>query len=131
MKHKIVPLISAGIMSYFGIKKLIASEVSVTEFTKFGAKIGVDPYAFMYFTGAVEMISVLLILGSILKTSKKELLGLGGHGMLMGTMIGAISTEFFIRDEVKYPLVGLALILIGVSAYYAFKHLTRIKSKHL
>ena len=103
MKHKIVPLISAGIMSYFGIKKLIASEVSVTEFTKFGAKIGVDPYAFMYFTGAVEMISVLLILGSILKTSKKELLGLGGHGMLMGTMIGAISTEFFIRDEVKYP----------------------------
>ncbi|SFA81699.1 hypothetical protein [Algoriphagus aquimarinus] len=107
--------ISAAIMLFFAIPKLLGKEQSRAGFKEFGAALSIDADLFRIFTGIAESgIAVLLILFII---TKKNLHGRLAFGFLLVTMISAIGLEFYARAEVKPVLVVIAVVLSIFSIY--------------
>ncbi|MCB0382566.1 MAG: DoxX family protein [Psychroserpens sp.] len=117
MIQKIISAISAAILLFFGVMKLVGSEASRKGFAEFSPKIGLDPEFFMYFTGAIEVAVGALLILSIFELNRKVIIGIIAYLMLIGTMSGALFTEFVLREEAKIPLVIIAFALVLVSIY--------------
>ena len=71
----------------------------------------------MYFTGAIEVAVGALLILSIFELNRKVIIGIIAYLMLIGTMSGALFTEFVLREEAKIPLVIIAFALVLVSIY--------------
>lgn len=103
-------------MLFFSIPKLTAQPPAVKGFTQFAEVLPVDPFVFRYITGAVEFSIVVLLVTGVIAEWKK-ITGNLKHAsalaffLLLGTMMGALSIEFFVRPTPAYMLVVVALIL--------------------
>ena len=110
-------LISTVVMFKFAFPKLQAMPKSANSFEMFGDVLHINGSFFMYFTGVVELVIAVLLLSSLF--IKKELiqnrLQIIGYLLLLGTMIGAILVEQFVRTEPKAFLMTLALVLSTIS----------------
>jgi len=111
---------SIAAMLFFSIPKLTAQPPSVEGFTQFAEVIPVDPFVFMYLTGAVELSIVVLIVTGIIAEFKKNTEYLKyaspiAFFLLFGTMCVALLIEFFVRPAPEIMLVSIALLLIAGS----------------
>lgn len=109
--------ISMLAMLFFSLPKLTAQEPSVKGFTQFAEVLPVDPYLFMYVTGAVELSIVVLLVTALVAEIKKtagplKYSSLLAFAMLLCTMFVALLIEFFVRPAPEFMLVTVALILI-------------------
>jgi len=103
MLHKITNLIASALMFLFGIQKIIGVEEAKAAFIQFQEIIGIDADLFRVFTGATEVgIAILLIFATIKQSSK---LTFFAYAMLLSTMAGALTVEFFVREQPEIPLV--------------------------
>ncbi len=107
-------------MLFFSIPKLTAQPPSVEGFTQFAEVLPVDPFVFMYFTGAMELSIVVLMVAGIIAEFKKNTKYLkyaspAAFFLLLGAMCGALLIEFFVRPAPEIMLVSIALVLIAGS----------------
>lgn len=66
MLYRLIQGLSIAAMLFFSIPKLTAQPPSVEGFTQFAEVLPVDAFVFMYYSGAVELsIVVLLVIGLI------------------------------------------------------------------
>lgn len=110
-------VISSLIMLRFALPKLQAMEVSVKSFTMFSTVLPVNPVYFMYFTGVIELLIAILLLGSLFISNieLKNRLQVIGYFFLFSTMVGSILIEQFVRPEPKSFLMTIALVLLTIS----------------
>ncbi len=105
-------LVSAYAMFSFALPKLRALPISVTSFTQFGEVLKISGKGFMYFTGALELVTALILFVSIFLTEKAGNYTTNlGYLLLLGTMAGALVTEYFIRETPVPMLVSIAVTL--------------------
>ena len=109
-------------MLFFSIPKLTAQEPSVKGFTQFAEVLPVDPYLFMYVTGIVEFVIVILLVTGLVVEIKHikgplRYVSLLSFTMLLCTMFVALLIEFFVRPAPEFMLVIIALILATGSAF--------------
>jgi hypothetical protein len=108
-------LVAAGLMLFFSIPKLIGVEKSVQGFEQFKSLVPIDPDIFRVFTGVVELIiAILLIIYTIKNTNS---LGKLAYFLLLATMIGGLTMEFFARPKPEMMLVVIAVFLSVLSIY--------------
>ncbi|WP_430410455.1 DoxX family protein [Kordia sp.] len=108
-------LIAAGLMLFFSIPKLIGVEKSVQGFEQFQSLVPIDPTIFRVFTGIVELtIAILLIIYTIKGINN---LGKLAYFLLLATMIGGLTMEFFARPKPEMMLVVIAVLLSALSIY--------------
>lgn len=111
--NKVSNLIAAGLMLFFAIPKLIGIEKSVQGFEQFKSLVPIDPDIFRVFTGSVEIIiAILLIIYTIKNTNS---LGKLAYLLLLATMMGGLTMEFFARPEPDMMLVVIAIVLAVLS----------------
>jgi uncharacterized membrane protein YphA (DoxX/SURF4 family) len=94
---------AAGLFLFAGTSKLLGVAVMVQMFEA----IGLGPW-FRYFTGAIEVVSALLLL--------VPSLAFFGAAALTATMIGAIVTHLFVVGGNPAP----AIVLLGVTSAVAW-----------
>ena len=113
--NKASNLIAAALMLFFAIPKLVGIEKSVKGFEQFKSLVPIDPDIFRVFTGSVELvIAILLIIYTIKNTNN---LGKLAYFLLLATMIGGLTMEFFARPEPVMMLVVIAVLLSVLSIY--------------
>lgn len=113
--NKASNLIAAGLMLFFAIPKIIGIEKSVKGFEQFKSLVPIDPDIFRVFTGSVEIIIAILLIIYTIKNSNS--LGKLAYFLLLATMIGGLTMEFFARPEPDMMLVVIAIILAVLSIY--------------
>ncbi len=113
--NKASNLIAAGLMLFFAIPKIIGIEKSVKGFEQFKSLVPIDPDIFRVFTGSVEIIIAILLIIYTIKNSNS--LGKLAYFLLLATMIGGLTMEFFARPEPDMMLVVIAIILSVLSIY--------------
>lgn len=116
-------------MFKFAKPKLMAMPVSVKSFTQFGEALHINGTAFMYFTGVLEASIVILLLASLFLSNEKPglLVSMAGYLILLGTMGGALLTEFFVRPAPVQKLVAIALGLSAVAIMQLVLQFLRLK----
>jgi len=113
--NKVSNFIAAGLMVFFAIPKLVGIEKSVQGFEQFKSLVPLDPTFFRLFTGVVELvIGVLLLVYAIKHISN---LGKLAYFLLLSTMLGGLTMEFFARPKPEMMLVVIAIILSALSIY--------------
>jgi hypothetical protein len=102
-------------MLFFSIPKLIGVEKTVQGFEQFKSLVSINPDIFRLFTGSVELIIAILLIAYTVKNTN----GLGklAYFLLLATMIGGLTMEFFARPEPDMMLVVIAIILAVLSIY--------------
>ncbi|WP_230080239.1 DoxX family protein [Winogradskyella marina] len=113
--NKVSNFIAAGLMVFFAIPKLIGVEKSVQGFEQFKSLVPLDPTFFRHFTGVVELVIAVLLLVYAIKRTK--ILGQLAYFLLLSTMLGGLTMEFFARPEPEMMLVVIAIILSALSIY--------------
>jgi len=110
-------LISSLIMLRFALPKLQAMQVSAKSFAMFSTVLPINANFFMYFTGGVELLIIILLLSSLFikNIELKNRFQIIGYVLLFSTMIGAILIEQFVRPEPKAFLMTIALVLTTIS----------------
>ena len=108
-------LVAAGLMLFFAIPKLIGIEKSVKGFEQFKSLVPIDPDIFRVFTGSVELLIAILLITYTIKNTNS--LGKLAYFLLLATMIGGLTMEFFARPEPEMMLVVIAIILSVLSIY--------------
>ena len=110
-------LANAIFMLKFATPKLSAADVSVKSFSQFAEVLTVNATAYMYFTGTLELAIALVFIASIFikPTAVKAKVTAIGLFLLLGTLLGALATEFFVRPEPVGFLVQLSCIFITTS----------------
>ncbi|MCM5663852.1 DoxX family membrane protein [Galbibacter mesophilus] len=114
--------IAAVTMAYFGITKLTGQFIEIYE--QFAEALPIDGATLMYMGGVAEVSVALFLLLGLLSNGKKVVFLALGFIMLLGTMFGALSIEFFIRSTPSWGLVSLAILLI----FIAVNQLRKLKS---
>ncbi|APG65772.1 hypothetical protein LPB136_10520 [Tenacibaculum todarodis] len=117
-------LIAALLMLLFAIPKLLGVEKSVKGFEQFKSLVPLDPNMFRIFTGIVELLIALLLIFYTINNKKN--IGKIAYFLLLSTMIGGLTMEFFARQKPDYLLVIIAIILSTLSI---FKLKTLVKNK--
>ena len=113
--NKTSTIVAAGLMIFFSIPKLIGVKESVQGFEQFKSLVPLDPNVFRIFTGIVELSIALLLIAYVIKNTPK--LGKLAYFLLLSTMMGALTMEFFARPEPEIMLVIIAIILAALSVY--------------
>ncbi|WP_179375766.1 DoxX family protein [Winogradskyella wichelsiae] len=113
--NKISNLVAAGLMLFFAIPKLVGVEKSVQGFKQFQSLVPLDPTVFRIFTGTVELAIALLLLAYAIRNINN--LGKLAYFLLLSTMIGGLTMEFFARPKPEMLLVVIALVLSALSIY--------------
>ncbi|MGJ8549546.1 MULTISPECIES: DoxX family protein [Winogradskyella] len=113
--NKISNFVAAGLMLFFAIPKLVGVEKSVQGFKQFQSLVPLDPTVFRIFTGVVELAIALLLLAYAIKNINN--LGKLAYFLLLSTMIGGLTMEFFARPKPEMLLVVIALVLSALSIY--------------
>ena len=113
--NKVSTIIAAGLMAFFSIPKLIGVEESVQGFEQFKSLVPLDPNLFRIFTGIVELSIALLLIVYVVKNTIN--LGKLAYFLLLSTMMGALTMEFFARPEPEMMLVVIALVLAALSVF--------------
>lgn len=108
-------------LGLFGALKLAAIDAEVALFERIAAAAGLEGLWFMYLTGTIE----LAVAGALLAVHRTETTTpvlwrtayLGGALGLIGTLGGAMATEFVVRPGEALGLVALAalLMMLGVT----------------
>lgn len=113
--HQIINFISATLMLFFALPKILGGATSIQGFQQFGTVLHLPPDFFRIFTGFSELaIAALIVLFSL---KKGKLLGRIAFSFLLVTMLTALGIEFFARPEPKVALVTLAIALASLSTY--------------
>ena len=115
MFNKISDLIAAGLMLFFAIPKLIGVEKSVEGFKQFESLVPLDPDVFRVFTGVVEILIAILLIAYAIK--KVASLGRLSYFLLLSTMLGGLTMDFFARPKPDMMLVVIAILLSALSIY--------------
>lgn len=110
-------LVSGLLMLRFAFPKLLAQPVSEETFEMLSQVVPINAKFFMYFTGAVELLIALLLLGSLFLRAERTKMQLQemGYFLLLSTMIGGLVAEFYGRPEPKTILVTIAIVLITIA----------------
>lgn len=126
--------IAAVSMFRFALPKVSGQQVSIKGFDEITRSLPVSSDFFRVFTGVTELFIVfLMVLFLVLSFKKikiisalnisKRSVSIIANGLLLITMLGALTAEFFARDTPKYMLVYFAfglIILSLVNLYYCF-----------
>ena len=104
-------------MFYFARPKLLGLPVSVKSFTQFGETLHINAKSFMHLTGVLELTTALVLFVSIFLSNRQygNLVSSSGYILLLGTMVGALITEFKVRPEPVPFLVKIAITLIFIA----------------
>jgi len=113
--NKVSTIIASGLMVFFSVPKLLGFEESIKGFEQFKSLVPLDPNIFRMFTGIVEL-SIALLLGAYAIKNTANL-GKAVYFLLLSTMIGALSMEFFARPQPEIMLVIIAIILATLSVF--------------
>lgn len=110
-------LVSGLLMLRFAFPKLLAQPVSEETFEMLSQVVPINAKFFMYFTGAVELLIALLLLGSLFLRAERSKMQLQemGYFLLLSTMLGGLVAEFYGRPEPKTILVTIATVLITIA----------------
>ena len=113
-------LVAALVLVRFTISKFAAWPISVAGFVDMARPLGIDPALFRIGTGFVigfaalsHAVNALIVVRK--ETTKATPLLTLNILYSTGAMTGALLAEFFLRSAVKWPLVFIALGIIGVS----------------
>lgn len=119
---QIADALTALIMLWFSIPKLIGASRSVEGFRVIGAFLGVGELAPRLVTGVVELVIVSLLAASLFARSDlRPRLSLAAHSLLLATMSGAAFTEMFVRPGAANGLLALALLLSAFAGLRIFQ----------
>lgn len=113
---------NAIFMLKFALPKLMAADVSVRSFQQFAEVLPVNANVFMYFTGVLEMLVALVFIASVLlmQGQKGIVMTVVGLILLVGTLSGALLTEYFIRPAPIDFLVQLCCIFLFGAAIHLY-----------
>lgn len=130
LKSKIIfttSLIMGSILSRFAISKLTGWEISVKAFIEIAKPLGIDPTFFRISSGILISIIVIAFLTTSLLTLYKDKINFPNKfsfynlvffanslGILV--MFGALFSEFFLRIQLKWVLVYIAIGIILFSS---------------
>lgn len=123
---------SAIMMFKFGLPKLLGYEISVKTFTQFSQVLPVDAMLYMYFVGAIEVLIAIMMIATILIKSEpqKALVTYASYLMLVGTLLGALLHELFVRPApVKTLLVYISVFLCVSAIQFALHFRSLPKQK--
>jgi hypothetical protein len=98
--------------------------------------IGIDPTFFRLFTGVVITIICLgyfysfylLVRNKVQSNTKEIIYSMFFNFIGTGVMIGALTAEFLLRVEPKWPLVFIALFIV-ITSVINFSNLKKIQTK--
>lgn len=104
----------------FSLSKLFAWPISVKAFVEMAKPLGIDPTFFRLFTGVIiTTICLGYFTNFYLIVSKKVQLTIKGIPFIqlsnligIGVMVGALISEFALREVPKWPLVIIAIVII-------------------
>ncbi len=133
MKNTLSTLINTAsilLMLRFAGSKLMGAEISVKSFEQFASVLPINGPFFMYFVGGLELLVALILVAVFIArdANKEALLLYTGNFLLIGTLIGALFTEFLIRPEPVFFLVALAtgfLLLSGLQMGLYYQQLVK------
>ncbi len=104
----VIQLLSIVLLSFMfifaGGTKILGSEMHIANFSRWGL-----PIWFMYLTGAIELLSVVLLIIPYTRFY--------GASLLVGTMLGAILTHTI---SLEYSMLGVPMLLFGLSSFIAW-----------
>lgn len=109
-------IVAAVLMVFFAVPKLLGAEKSIKGFEQFQSLVPLDPNVFRIFTGVVELIIASILIIYVIKNTNN--LGKLAYFLLLSTMIGGLTMEFFARPE---PVLMLVVIAIFLSILSIFK----------
>jgi hypothetical protein len=133
---KITNLLSGILLIRFSLSKLFAWPISVKAFIEMAKPIGIDPTFFRLFTGVVitticlgYFYSFYLLFRNKVQPNTKEVTySMFFNFIGAGVMIGALTAEFLLRVEPKWPLVFIALFIV-ITSVINFSNLKKIQPK--
>ncbi len=119
-------VLPALLMAWFAAPKILGAKTSVEGFNEMSQSLPVSSDVFRVFTGASELLIVLLFLIFLILSFKeinflsalgidRKIVSFAANGFLLATMIGALIAEFFMRDTPKNMLVYIAIALIVIT----------------
>jgi len=116
----ILNLLSGLVLVRFTVSKFAAWPVSVAGFVDMAKPLGIDPTLFRVSTGFIIGFAALsLFLNTLVlarpRSKRADRLLAANVIYVVGAMGGALISEFFLRSEVKWPLVYIAVGIIAVS----------------
>ncbi len=115
----------------FSLSKLFAWPISVKAFVEMAKPLGIDPTFFRLFTGVIiTSICLGYFTNFYLMISKKVQASIKGVPFIIlsnivgiGVMVGALISEFALREVPKWPLVIIAAVII----LFSILNLTQFK----
>jgi hypothetical protein len=133
---KITNLLSGLLLIRFSLSKLFAWPISVKAFIEMAKPIGIDPTFFRIFTGVIitsiclgYFYSFYLFVRKKIQANTKEIIYSMFFNFLgAGVMIGALTAEFLLRVEPKWPLVYIALFIV-ITSIINFLNLKKIQTR--
>ena len=106
----VVQLLAVVLLSFMfifaGGTKLLGSEMHIDNFNNWGL-----PIWFMYFTGSIELLSVILLIIPFTRFY--------GASLLAGTMIGAVLIHLV---ALEYSMLNFPIFLLGISSFIAWQN---------
>lgn len=108
----IIQIIAGGLFAYFGFFKFMDQPESIAIFTQ----LEMEPFG-RYLIGVIEVLVGLLLVSNSLS-------GLGGFigvGVMMGAVISHVTVLGFSVNGDEGGLVGVLVILLGLSSLIAWK----------
>ncbi|WP_372655911.1 hypothetical protein [Halobacteriovorax sp.] len=116
----ITNFINGLLLVRFSLSKLFAWPISVKAFIEMAKPLGIDPTFFRLFTGVIiTSICLGYFANFYLIISKKAQVAIKGIPFIqlsnivgIGVMIGALISEFALREVPKWPLVIIASVII-------------------
>ena len=118
-------LFNGVILIRFAISKLMAWPISVAAFIEMAKPLGIDPTFFRISTGILVSVVIALYFSCVVLLIKKSLLqhpkarawGIFSNLVGIGFSLGALFSEFFLREAPKVPLVIIASVIILFSIF--------------
>ncbi|MBK1830706.1 hypothetical protein JIN77_08210 [Verrucomicrobiaceae bacterium R5-34] len=127
-------LLAGLILTRFTISKFAAWPVSVAAFEDMAKPLGIDPTMFRIGTGFIIGFATLAFFTNVVlialrkQREGKGLLWFAANNLYaIGAMTGALLSEFFLRTEVKMPLVYIAIAVMVVAIVNLLPHLGKFR----
>ncbi len=122
-------LLAGLILTRFTVSKFAAWPISVAAFNDMAKPLGIDPTFFRIGTGFIIgyaaisfFTNFLLLLLNKVEQRKTTVLFAFNNVYAIGAMIGALLSEFFLRTEIKWMLVYIAIAVISIAAANLLKY---------
>lgn len=125
----VLNLLAGLILTRFTISKFAAWPISVAAFNDMAKPLGIDPTLFRIGTGFIIgyaaisfFVNCALLLLNKVEQRKPTILFAFNNVYAIGAMIGALFSEFFLRSEIKWMLVYIAIAVIAIATANLLKH---------